>query len=89
MTLYFVGKKNQEMIAALNASIWSGAWFFSSLIFAFLRKQQIAYVQIFMLTVVLYFVATIVYYRLIKEFRRTEQSSGPPINEQVPYKHKL
>jgi hypothetical protein len=89
MTLYYVGKKNQEMIAALNASIWSGAWFFSSLIFAFLRKQQIAYVQIFMLTVILYFVATIVYYRLIKEFRRTEQSSGPPINEQVPYKHKL
>ena len=89
MTLYYVGKKNQEMIAALNASIWSGAWFFSSLIFAFLRKHQIAYVHIFMLTVVLYFIATILYYRLIKEFKRMERPTTPEIIEQLPYKHKL
>ena len=79
MTLYYVGKKNQEMIAALNASIWSGSWFFSSLIFAFLRKQQIAYVNIFMLTVILYFVATIVYYRLIKAFKQNEAQAEPEI----------
>jgi hypothetical protein len=28
LSLYYVGKKNQELISALNASIWSGSWFF-------------------------------------------------------------
>jgi hypothetical protein len=37
LTMYYVGKKNRELVSALNAAIWSGSWFISSQIFAFLR----------------------------------------------------
>ncbi|BDS15090.1 MFS transporter [Aureispira anguillae] len=70
MTMYYVGEKNQEMMGALNASIWSGAWFFSSIIFGVLRAWNVAYVTIFMITVVMYLIATIVYYWLIKDYKR-------------------
>jgi len=70
MTMYYVGKQNQEMMGALNASIWSGAWFFSSVIFGVLRAWNVAYVNIFMLTVLLYFISILVYYWLIKDYER-------------------
>lgn len=75
MTLYYVGEKNQEMIGALNASIWSGSWFFSSLIFGYLRGHSVAYVNIFMMTVVLYLIATFVYYCLIKDYKKQSNES--------------
>ena len=68
LTLYYVGEKNQEMIGALNASIWSGSWFFSSIIFGILRANEVAYVHIFLLTVGLYIIATIIYFFLIKSY---------------------
>jgi hypothetical protein len=40
LTMYFVGKRNQEVMAALNASVWSGSWFVSTGIFAYLRRQD-------------------------------------------------
>lgn len=73
LTLYYVGEKNQEMIGALNASIWSGSWFFSSIIFGVLRANQVAYVNIFMLTVLLYVIATIIYFFLINSYYRNEE----------------
>ncbi len=73
LTMYYVGERNQEMIAALNASIWSGSWFFSSMIFGLLRSYDVAYVNIFMMTVLLYFIATIIYYFLIKDYERMEK----------------
>lgn len=76
MTLYYVGERNQEMMGALNASIWSGAWFFSSVIFGFLRSREVAYVNIFLMTVLLYFVATWVYYWLIKDYERMKREEA-------------
>lgn len=73
MTMYYVGEQNQEIMGALNASIWSGAWFFSSIIFGVLRAWEVAYVTIFMITVVMYFVATIIYYFLIKDYERSQK----------------
>lgn len=73
MTMYYVGERNQEMMGALNASIWSGAWFFSSVIFGVLRAWEIAYVNIFMMTVALYGIATLVYYWLIKDYERMKR----------------
>lgn len=73
MTMYYVGERNQEMMGALNASVWSGAWFFSSVIFGVLRANEVAYVNIFLLTVLLYFVATWVYYWLIKDYERMKK----------------
>lgn len=68
LSMYYVGEKNQEMIGALNASIWSGSWFFSSIIFGWLRANEVPYVRIFLITVVLYIFASILYFLLIKDY---------------------
>jgi len=87
MTMYYVGERNQEMMGALNASIWSGAWFFSALIFGILRSWEVAYSNIFMLTVLLYFIAILVYHWLIKDYERMQAASSeiesPIIQEQA------
>lgn len=54
LSLYIVGKKNQELIAAIQASIWNGCWFISSFLFTIFRKSGLAYSTIFLLTAVLY-----------------------------------
>jgi len=82
MTMYYVGERNQEMMGALNASIWSGAWFFSSVIFGVLRAWEVTYVNIFMMTVVMYGVATIVYYWLIKDYERIKDAA-PELYQEV------
>lgn len=66
LTMYLVGKKNQEIMAALNTSIWSGSWFVSTGIFSMLRRADWAYVSIFMFTVVLYTIGVIWYAYLIR-----------------------
>lgn len=66
LSLNYVGERNQEILSALQAAIWSGSWFFSSIIFGWLRELQMSYVNIFMITVGLYIVATFWYLRLIK-----------------------
>jgi len=70
LTLYYVGKKNQELISALNASIWSGSWFFSSRIFAVLREKEYAYYNIFIITAVLYFIGVLWYNFLINQYNK-------------------
>ncbi|MBL4649902.1 MAG: MFS transporter [Aureispira sp.] len=76
MTMYYVGERNQEMMGALNASVWSGAWFFSSVIFGVLRAWEVSYVNIFMMTVVLYGISTVVYYWLIKDYERMKREAS-------------
>ena len=66
----YVGKRNQEMVSALTASIWSGSWFFSSKLFGVMRNQNIDYANIFLITAVLYTVAVIWYYFLVKEYQK-------------------
>ena len=39
LTMNYVGVKNQEMLSAITAAIWSGSWFFSSQIFSFLKLK--------------------------------------------------
>ncbi|GAB5551155.1 MAG: MFS transporter [Saprospiraceae bacterium] len=68
LMMYYVGKRNQEIISALNASIWSGSWFISMNIFALMRKAQFNYSTIFMLTVALYIVGVAWYAILIKRY---------------------
>ena len=73
MTMYYVGKKNQELISAVSSSIWSGSWFFSAQIFAFLRKFHLGFGYIFLITAALYSVGVLLYYFLVKDFRRREK----------------
>lgn len=70
ITMKYVGEKNQEMASALTSAIWSGSAYFSAVIFGILRHLQIAYVNIFLITAVLYTIGVIWYYLLIKEFER-------------------
>lgn len=68
VTMNYVGKKNQEIVSALTAAIWSGSWFFSSMMFEILRESSMAYVNIFLITAGLYLVGVINYYVLILDY---------------------
>lgn len=73
MTMYYVGKKNQEIISAITSSIWSGSWFISSQIFRWLRTLDLRYGYIFYITAALYVVGIFCYFLLIKDFRKKEK----------------
>ena len=66
LTMNYVGERNREMISAINASIWSGCWFFSAKVFSVLREAGVAYSNIIFITVALYIVGVAWYYWLIK-----------------------
>jgi len=70
LTMYYVGERNQEMISALNASIWSGSWYVSMQIFGWLRQMDYRYVTIFLITVVLYAVGVVWYAYLIFSYNK-------------------
>ncbi len=65
LTMYYVGKKNQELISAMNSSIWSGSWLFSMTLFSYMRQQGLRYVTIFFITVFLYIIGVLWYRYLI------------------------
>lgn len=68
LSMNIVGKTNQEMVAALQTTIWSGSWFLSGKMFGFLRQMDMRYAYIFYLTGVLYIIGVILYYRLVKKY---------------------
>jgi hypothetical protein len=74
MTMYYVGKNNRELISAIGSSIWSGSWFFSSQIFAWLRGMNLRYGAVFFITSGMYLVAVLVYVFLISDYKRREQA---------------
>ncbi len=74
LVMNYVGKKNQEMVSALTAAIWSGSWFISSIIFKVLRESGIAYVYIFLITAALYALGVVWYYALIIDYSRREKA---------------
>ncbi len=81
LVMTYVGPKNREMTAALNGAVWSGSWFFSSMVFAFLRKLQVPYAEIFFITAFLYSIGIYLFYRLIKAYEaRDGLSSSKPVN---------
>lgn len=82
LAISYVGSRNRELISALGASIWSGSWFISAKVFEFLRKQDLYYWQIFLITAGLYIVATFLYSLLIRDHRR--RSSAAVGSNEVP-----
>lgn len=77
LTMKYVGEKNQELISAVNSSIWSATWFISAKIFQLLRKMEFEYYKIFFLTAVLYALGVVLYYFIIREYqsRKSERKS--------------
>jgi len=70
LTMNYVGKKNQEMLSAIMAAIWSGSWFFSSQIFRFLKGEGLPYAYIFYITAALYGFGVFMYYLLVMDYEK-------------------
>ena len=70
MTMKYVGNKNQEMLSAIMAAIWSGSWFFSSQIFRFLKEREVEFSSIFYITAALYAFGILMYYFLIIDYEK-------------------
>ncbi len=70
LVMSYVGSKNREMTAALNGAVWSGSWFLSSMVFAFLRRHNVAYAEIFLITAILYTIGIYMFYRLIVTYEK-------------------
>ncbi len=73
VSMYYVGKRNQELMSAINSAIWSGSWFISSQFFSMLRSGGMSYAGIFFITAALYSVGTLMYYLLIRDFERRKK----------------
>ncbi len=74
VTMYYVGRKNQEIISAMTSSIWSGSWFVSSQVFRFLRGLDLSYSTVFYITAALYAVGVAWYYYLVKDYQSRKKS---------------
>ncbi len=70
LVMKYVGEKNQEMMSALTAAVWSGSWFISSVIFQILRKVGLQYVYVFLITAALYLFGVLMYYLLILDYEK-------------------
>tara|TARA_B100000700_G_C14779851_1_gene730788 strand:- start:20 stop:892 length:873 start_codon:yes stop_codon:yes gene_type:complete len=70
LTMNYVGKKNQEMLSAITAAIWSGSWFFSSQIFRYLTNEGFSYAYIFYITALMYSFGVFMYYLLILDYEK-------------------
>ena len=73
LTMNYVGVKNQEMLSAITAAIWSGSWFFSSQIVRFLKVYGLTYAYIFYITALLYALGILMYYFLIRDFEKRQK----------------
>ena len=73
LTMNYVGEKNQEMLSAITAAIWSGSWFFSSQIFRYLKAEGLPYAYIFYITAVLYSFGVFMYYLLIRDYEKSSK----------------
>ena len=72
LTMKYVGEKNQEMLSAVMAAIWSGSWYFSSQIFRFLKDAGLPYAYIFYITAVLYAFGVFMYYFVVLDYEKTK-----------------
>ncbi|MFI5141002.1 MAG: MFS transporter [Bacteroidia bacterium] len=70
IVMNYVGEKNQEIVSALTSAIWSGSWFVSGLLVQILFGQGFSFVNIFLLTALLYSVGVIWYMLLIRDYER-------------------
>ena len=75
ITMIYVGRKNQEMLSAIVAAIWSGSWYFSSQIFKQFIDGGYNYSEIFYITALMYFIGIVLYYYLIKSFSKRDDTS--------------
>ena len=76
LVMNYVGPKNQEIISALTASIWSGSWFLSAIIFRVFRNNGMMYANVFLITAALYALGVLWYYFLIRAYHKKSLSNA-------------
>ncbi|HEX8517679.1 MAG TPA: MFS transporter [Bacteroidia bacterium] len=74
ITMKYVGSRNREMTSGLTSAIWSGSTFFSAVIFGILRHLKVDYVNIFLITAVLYSIGVLWYMILIHDYDKREKA---------------
>ena len=72
IVMNYVGEKNREIVSALTSAIWSGSWFLSGLMVQLMFKEGLKFVNIFLITAVLYSVGVVWYMFLIRDYEKKE-----------------
>ena len=72
ITMKYVGERNREMVSGLTSAVWSGSAYFSAVGFGLLRHLNVAYVNIFLITAVMYLIGVFWYTLLINDYNRKE-----------------
>lgn len=73
LVMNYVGEKNREITSALTAAIWSGSWFISGLMVKVLLGKGFQYVNIFLITALLYAFGVFLYYLLTIDYGKREK----------------
>jgi MFS family permease len=73
LVLNYVGKNNREITSALTSAIWSGSWVISGFMVTVLFAYNFTFVNIFLLTSLLYAMGVVLYYFLILDYIRREE----------------
>jgi len=71
-TLEKVGQRNQPLVQRIEATIWAGSFWISSLIFSSLREANVSYSAIFNITILLYILGVITWYFVINSFEKED-----------------
>ncbi|MEO6303932.1 MAG: MFS transporter, partial [Bacteroidia bacterium] len=73
IVLNYVGKHNREITSALTAAIWSGSWVLSGFMVKILLSHNFEFVNIFLITSLLYGFGVVMYYLLILDYNKREE----------------
>lgn len=73
VVLKYVGPRNREITSALTAAIWSGSWVLSGIMVTILFASGFQFVNIFLITSLLYGFGVVMYYLLILDYNKREE----------------
>jgi len=73
VVLKYVGARNREITSALISAIWSGSWVLSGFMVTVLFSQGFKFVNIFLITSLLYGFGVVMYYLLILDYNKREE----------------
>jgi len=74
LVLNYVGTHNREITSALTSAIWSGSWVISGFMVKLLFARHFEFVNIFLITALLYAIGVVLYYLLILDYNKREES---------------
>jgi MFS family permease len=73
VVMNYVGPANREIVSVLTSAIWSGSWFISLLFSSVVFKSGYSFVNLFLMTSLLYAVGVGWYYWLILDYNKRQE----------------